>query len=394
MDRRTLLQLFAGVAVAGVRSSAFQSARRDRVVIAGGGILGANIAYRLATRGASVTLLERSTPGTGATANSFAWLNAKKQPRAYFTLNQLGIAGWRALDQELGGALPLVWGGSVEWTTDAERASRVAEVVRRYQSWGYPIHQIDDAQLRALEKNLTTSALRLRSGQAVANAFHAEIEGNVDPVAATEIIIARAAKAGARIQHAAAVTGLDLQAGRLRAVRTSVGDIEADVLVIACGTDTPKVAAMAGISVPLTHSPGILVHTVPQPRVVDRVILSPLGQIKQKANGRIVTGADFGPTTSEDTSREYGEGFLRRMAAVLPPLAKMPVEKVTLGFRPMPKDGYPIIGSPAGHPDIYITVMHSGMTLAPAIGRLAESEILDRADVDLLKPYRLERFSA
>lgn len=37
--------------------------------------------------------------------------------------------------------------------------------------------------------------------------------------------------------------------------------------------------------------------------------------------------------------------------------------------------------------------MHSGMTLAPAIGRLAEAEILDRVDVELLKPYRLERFS-
>lgn len=384
MDRRTLLQLFAGVAVAGVRSSAVQPARRDRVVIAGGGILGANIAYRLATRGASVTLLERSTPGTGATANSFAWLNAKKQPFGYFNLNLLGIAAWRSLDLELGGELPLVWGGSVEWTTDADRASRVAEAVRRYQSWGYPIHQIDDRQLRALERSLATSA--------VANAFHAEIEGNVDPVAATEIIMARAAKAGARIQHPAEVTGLDLQGGRLRAVRTTVGEIEADVLVVACGTDTPKVAAMAGISVPLTHSPGILVHTIPQPRLVDRVILSPLGQIKQKANGRIVTGADFGPTKSEDTSREYGEGFLRRMAAVLPPLAKLPVEKVTLGFRPMPKDGYPVIGCPAGHPDIYITVMHSGMTLAPAIGRLAEAEILDRVDVELLKPYRLERF--
>jgi glycine/D-amino acid oxidase-like deaminating enzyme len=136
------------------------------------------------------------------------------------------------------------------------------------------------------------------------------------------------------------------------------------------------------------------VHTAPQPRIVERVLLSPHGQIKQKADGRIVTGADFGPTKSEDTSREYGEGFLRRMAAVLPALGKMPVEKVTLGFRPMPKDGYPIIGFPPGHPDIYITVMHSGMTLAPAIGRLAEAEILDRADVELLRPYRIERFSA
>src|SRR6266480_3086794 len=101
MNRRTLLQLFAGVAVTGVPAFAFQPAQRKRIVIAGGGILGANIAYRLAKRGASVTLLERAKPATGATANSFAWINANKQPQAYFNLSRLGIEAWRELHAEI-----------------------------------------------------------------------------------------------------------------------------------------------------------------------------------------------------------------------------------------------------------------------------------------------------
>src|SRR5690349_18014748 len=102
LDRRTLLQLIFGSAL--VRPSrAF--AAPARVVIAGGGIIGANLAYRLAKRGASVTLVERTRPASGATANSFAWINAtySKQPRAYFDLNRLGIEAWRALDRELPG---------------------------------------------------------------------------------------------------------------------------------------------------------------------------------------------------------------------------------------------------------------------------------------------------
>jgi glycine/D-amino acid oxidase-like deaminating enzyme len=384
MQRRTVLQLFAGVAVAGVRSAAFQ-ARRDRVVIAGGGILGANIAYRLARRGASVTLLDRARPGHGATANSFAWINAKKQPLPYFTLNHLGITAWRALEHELGGELPILWGGSVEWTPDAERARRVAEALRRYQSWGYPIHVVDETALQALEPHVKTGA--------IAFASHAAIEGNVDPVGATEAILAHAEKAGARVRHPAEVTGLDLRGGRLHAVRTTAGDVEADVLVIACGNDTPRLASLADIAIPLTRSPGILVHTTPEPRAVNHVLLSPLGQIKQKANGRIVTGADFEAAKEEDTSREHGERFLQRMAAVLPPLGKAQLDKVTLGLRPMPKDGYPIVGFPSGHPDIYVTVMHSGITLGAAIGQLAATEILDRVDVELLDPYRVERFN-
>ena len=113
MNRRTLLQLVGGAAISGVRPFAFQPSQRSLVVIAGGGILGANIAYQLAKRGAPVTLLERATPASGATANSFAWINARKQPLPYFTLNLLGIQAWRELHAELGNELPVTWGGTV-----------------------------------------------------------------------------------------------------------------------------------------------------------------------------------------------------------------------------------------------------------------------------------------
>ena len=143
MDRRTALQLIGGVAVSGVRPLALQLPRPDRVVIAGAGIVGANIAYQLAKRGAPVTVLDRATPAHGATANSFAWINAKKQPFPYFALNLLGIQAWRDLHGELGSELPETWGGTIERTSSADRATTQAESVRRYQTWGYPIHRID-----------------------------------------------------------------------------------------------------------------------------------------------------------------------------------------------------------------------------------------------------------
>ncbi|MFN8058570.1 MAG: FAD-binding oxidoreductase [Vicinamibacterales bacterium] len=384
MDRRTWLQLLAGALATGPRTFAARLQRRDRIVIAGGGILGANIAYRLATRGASVTVLERSRPGTGTTANSFAWLNAKKRPHPYFVLSQLGLEAWRVLDQELGGELPLVWGGSLEWLTDPDKASRLAALTREYQAWGYPVHEIDEARFGVLEPEIRRVGM--------VKGFHAETEASVDPLGATETIMAHAVKAGAVLRFPAEVTGLDVRSGTLRGVETTDGKVEADVLVIACGNDTPMLASKAGIDVPLTRSPGILVHTEPLPRTIGHVLLSPLGQIKQKTNGRIVTGADFGPAASEDTSRAYGEQFLRRMAAVAPQLSDATLDKVTLGLRVMPKDGLPIVGFPKGRTDVYVTAMHSGMTLGPLVGRLAAAEILDGVAVDVLAPYRLERF--
>jgi glycine/D-amino acid oxidase-like deaminating enzyme len=386
MHRRTLLQLFGGIAVSGVRPLAMQSAARTRIVIAGGGILGANIAYQLAKRGASVTLLEKAEPATGATANSFAWINANKQPQAYFNLSRLGIEAWRELHAEIGSELPVRWGGSLEWTNTAERAARHTETMRRFQAWGYPVHLIDEKQLRALEPNVVPGT--------VSSATHAEIEGSADPVGATHVIMARAARAGAKIVYPVEVTGLDLANGRLRAVKTTTGAVDADILIIACGVDTPRLAAMAGLTVQLTRSPGILFHTPPQPPVIDRILLSPIGNLKQKPDGRIVTGLDFGPAPPADATRERGEEFLVKMSAVLPHLSQAAIEKVTLGFRPLPKDSHPIVGFPDGRRDIYITVMHSGITLGPLIGLLAAMEILDGVRVDPLAPYRLERFKS
>ena len=110
MRRRVFLQSIPLIATVGRATS------RDRVVIAGAGILGASIGYHLAKRGARVTIVEKERPGAGATQNSFAWINAtfSKQPRSYFDLNLAGIAGWRRLSLDFGSELQIQWGGSVE----------------------------------------------------------------------------------------------------------------------------------------------------------------------------------------------------------------------------------------------------------------------------------------
>jgi glycine/D-amino acid oxidase-like deaminating enzyme len=381
MHRRTLLELFAGLAVAGVPS--LQPAAARRVVVAGGGIIGASIAYHLVARGAEVTLVERARPGAGATANSFAWINAKKRPLDYFNLSRLGIQAWRQLDREFSGTLPLVWGGSVEWRADEKRAAELRAQIRDFRQWGYGVREIDAAALRALEPHLVPGPL--------VAAAHWEDEAHIDPVRVTEIVVKKAQMNGARVEYPAEVIGLDLGGGTLRAVRTTTGDITADVLVVACGTDTPRVAAMADVRVPLKDAPGVLVHVPPQTRLIERVALAPMGNLKQKPDGRIVTGSDFA-SGGGDTSREAGERHLKAMAAVLPELAKAGVEKMTQGFRPMPADGMPIVGFAPGRADLYLAVMHSGVTLGPLVGRLAATEILDRVRVDPLAAYRLERF--
>src|SRR5271169_1849737 len=101
----------------------------DRIIVVGAGIVGASIAYHLVKRGAKVTIMEAVRPGAGATDKSFGWINAtfSKRPRAYFDLNQLGIAGWRRLEIELGSELKVQWGGSVAWSPAGGAAETLRE---------------------------------------------------------------------------------------------------------------------------------------------------------------------------------------------------------------------------------------------------------------------------
>jgi len=52
----------------------------------------------------------------------------------------------------------------------------------------------------------------------------------------------------------------------------------------------------------------------------------------------------------------------------------------------------PVIGAVDGRNALYVAVMHSGITLAPVVGRLVAEEIVNDVKLDLLEPYRLSRF--
>ncbi|HEX9417712.1 MAG TPA: FAD-binding oxidoreductase, partial [Methylomirabilota bacterium] len=74
------------------------------IVVIGAGSVGANVAYRLAERGAKVTVLEAGAPGGGTSGTSFAWTNSfHKTPRDYHELNTASMAEHLSLVAELGG---------------------------------------------------------------------------------------------------------------------------------------------------------------------------------------------------------------------------------------------------------------------------------------------------
>ena len=73
--------------------------------------------------------------------------------------------------------------------------------------------------------------------------------------------------------------------------------------------------------------------------------------------------------------------------------ANLGLERTVIGQRPMPSDGHPVIGPVPGRDGVYVTAMHSGVTLAPGVAELVAGELLDGAEADLLAPFRPGRFT-
>ncbi|KQV14058.1 D-amino acid oxidase [Rhizobium sp. Root1203] len=349
---------------------------KQHVVVVGSGIVGASIAWHLARQGASVTVVAENSGGV-ATPCSFAWINASwGNPKFYFHFRRRSMGEWRRLAGELPG-LPLSWNGSIGWDLPPDRLEAFAA---EHGSWGYGIERIGREQISVREPYLKiVPELALSVAE----------EGAVEPVAAARLMLADAEARGAK-SVTAAVSGLIRSGDRISGVVTSAGMIEADHVVLACGAGSPPLAASIGIVLPIETPPGLIVHSRPCEKRLNGLVMSPELHMRQTAEGRIVAGGDFGGAEPGADQQATASALFAKLRESLTDGQSLAMDFFTVGYRPTPKDGLPIIGNACD--GLYIAVMHSGITLAPLAGLLASSEILGGNEDAVLAPYRLSRF--
>jgi glycine/D-amino acid oxidase-like deaminating enzyme len=353
-----------------------------RVIVIGAGIIGASIAYHLSARGAKVTVLDRGQPAAGATSKSFSWINAHHADRPdYLALREASIAAHHALEAELGDVLCLRWGGSLAWEADDDALSAVEEA-RKAQ--GYPVRFIDAEEFASLEPRVADPPER---------ALHASNEGALDPVAATHALLDAAADNGAKLVLGCEISGFAADGGRIRGVTTAFGQMASDLVVLAVGTAAAPFLEQAGLHLPMDNRDGLIVHTRPVARVLSHLILSPEIHFRQETDGRIVIGEDFTGRTVDEDPVAMAERLMGLLRQRLPDVADLEIGAVMIGTRPEPLDGYPAVGAMRDTDGLYVAAMHSGVTLAPIIGRLAAQEILGEESALLLEPFRPTRFN-
>lgn len=351
------------------------------VGIIGAGIVGACIARELARSGCRVSVFEAHEPACGASSRSMGWINASFVTRVdYYEMRIAAIQAHRKLDEDFNGRLETQWTGSLNWEA---RDDKLEELVDELGRFGHPVKLVTRDELRALEPELADLPPQ---------ALLMENEGTVEAGHVTRVMLRAAQDAGAVILAGVPVSGIERGGSAGHAIVSPAGRIEVDDVVIAAGVMSGKLAEACGQKLPMKNEPGVLIETSELPFRLRHTIWSPDVHFKQLPDGRAICGNLFSGAIGDDAVEDVADRMLERMKQRLPSAAVgLKIEKVRHGVRPMPVDSYPAVGRLSN--DVYVAVMHSGVTLAPLMGELVAREIADGAEADMLKPFRPGRFN-
>jgi glycine/D-amino acid oxidase-like deaminating enzyme len=151
-------------------------------------------------------------------------------------------------------------------------------------------------------------------------------------------------------------------------------------VVLAAGVATAALGGALGIRVPVDPSPATLFQLRAPAGLVRTVVNTRDFDLRQVAPDRLLAAADSPERT------------LAAVRSTFRGAANVELLSTRVGVRPMPADGEPIVGPVAEVPGLYLAVMHSAVTLAPAVGRLVARELVDGTVEPALAGCRLERF--
>ncbi|HEV2782265.1 MAG TPA: FAD-dependent oxidoreductase [Actinophytocola sp.] len=367
----------------------------EHVVVVGAGVYGAAVTAALMRRGARVTVVDAGAPGGGTSGATFSWINScGKQPRPYHDLNVAGMAAHRRLADRVPQGGWYHESGNLEWAADDAGRARLRAKVAGVLDYGYEARWLGRAEVLRLEPDLDPAAL-----PADEIAYFPR-EGWLEPTRLIDYLLGAAVSGGAELVREDAVTGLEVSACAVRAVRLASGRrLPADAVVNCAGPRAAEVAALAGLELPMRNTRGVLVYTSPVAVRVSRVIHAPHIHVRPDGRGRLLlhTGATDGAVSVSENGEVSVEPsavgtVLEAGRAVYPGIRAAGVDDVRVGERPIPGDGLPVLGRAVELPNFHFAVSHSGATLCLHVGDLVAAEVVGEDRTDALAPFRFERF--
>ncbi len=389
------------------------------VVIVGGGIIGAACAFELATRGASVTLVERDHLAAHASGrNQGLWVlpeeaanvpMAQASLQAYLELAPQTPVNFR-LDTQPAGMILVA--------NDASERAAASHAVELARASGIRADELDSpSAIRDAEPALT----RNLAGVWLVHHGH-----RMDPGALTMSLALAAADHGATIRHHLHARTLVETDGVVTGVATDDGVIEADTTIIAGGPWSHGLLDPIGVHLPIVGARGWIVRVQPEPYLVDHLIEAAGphsflkgGSVNDRPTARAVADDDVGSSaigslihpasdgqtvligssrrtwiTPEPDDTEVVGRLLYAAIQLVPALADARVLSSWWGLRPLSPDERPFVG--AVREGLHVATGHGseGVILGAGTAQLVASQLAGTTppfDPTPFDPLRFDR---
>ena len=368
------------------------------VVIVGGGIVGASIAYHLTAAGCKdVLIIEReSHQGKGSTGKSMGGVRAQFSTPVNIKMSLYSIPFYARFDETLGHP-------------------------SGYRSQGYLFLATSDAHLRylrtnqELQKQLGLKEVRMLPASEVGNMFpqlrtddvlaasFCPTDGFVDPYSAMTGFTSWAQDHGAQIWRGTEVTAIKVSNDQVQGVVTGRGEVSAPVIVNAAGAWAAELAKLVGLDLPVQPLRRMLVPTEPfdgfphsAPMIID---MSNGFHFRPEGRGFLMAWNDPEETFGFNTNFEpaFVEKILMHAADRVPCFENVAVnpKRAWAGLYEMTPDHHAILGPVPDVKGFFLANGFSGHGVmhAPATGKIVSDFIL-RGTTDLIDPMALawERF--
>ena len=332
-----------------------------RIVVAGGGAVGASIAYHLALLGArDVVLADRAEIASGATGKAMGGFRQQFSTEAEVRLAQASAPLFRELGSPLFDPV-----GYLFLATSAEGWMRLRERAALQQQLGVPVEEADPSRVPGLRTDDVHGAVACWE------------DGVAEPAAVTQELVRRAVGLGVDVQE-----------------QTDARELARDVLVIACGAASPELHGELPIR-PLCRQLVDVGPVAKLPRDLPMTVEDETTfHFRRREETLRLAMTEPSPrwTSDQVVDDDLVEDWRARLAHRYPGAAGAPIVRSWAGLYDMTPDAHPIIGWIDD--GVYAACGFSGhgFMQSPAVGMSVAQELLvGESELDL-SPYRLERF--
>jgi glycine oxidase len=354
------------------------------VLVVGGGVIGLSSAWRLAQRGASVTVVDAGLAGaaSGVAAGMLAPVTeARLGEEPLLALNRASWARWPAFAAEVADAAGRPVGyradGTLVVALDADDRAALDELAARHRLMGLEVSPLRSREARAVEPGLSPG---IRGGLLAAS------ERSVDPEALVPALRDAAIAAGVRLLAAEVeriATGPD---GRVTGVALSPGEtLAAGTTVLAAGCRSASIPGLADEARPPVRPVKGQILTLRQPpgeplvsRTLRGLVRGSSIYLVPRDDGRVAVGATVEERGWDGRPTAGGAyELLRDALALVPGLDDAELVAVRTGLRPGSPDDLPMVG-PGGAVGLVVATGHhrNGILLTPVTAEAVAATVL------------------